>query len=286
MINTAKPYPFKTILTAVAYSPRLEANLNEAARFCNLLGAKWILVHAGDKTQEKEQKLNAILGRIPFSLSPKIVWEEGNPVEVVIETCEKYNVDLIIAGALQRENILKFYIGSISREICRKSPCSVLLLTEPKSENNPLHKILVDAPANDEASLIIETSAYVAKHYTDCELTVAKEQRAHRLVNSLSTENDTNAVHYKDQSLKMEQEMLEEDLKGCSNLEGTSYKTVILEGKPGHAINYYARKSGADMLCVIGFEKKGNILDRIFTNDLEYILEDIPCTLLIVKTAH
>jgi nucleotide-binding universal stress UspA family protein len=278
-----RPYPFKTILTAIAYSPRLEANLNEAARFCNLLGAKWILVHAGEKTTEKERKLLNIINALPYSLSPKIIWEEGSPVEIVLENCEKFSVDLIIAGAMQRENLLKFYVGSISREICRKASCSVLLLTEPKSANNPLHKILASAPSNDEANVVIETAAYVAKNYKDCELTIAKEQRVHRLVTSLSESGGENIDHYKDKSLLFEKEMLADDLKKCSNLGEINYKSVVLDGKPGYAINNYARKIGADMLCVAGKEKQGTILDRIFTNDLEYILEDIPCTFLIVK---
>ncbi|MBX7182695.1 MAG: universal stress protein [Bacteroidia bacterium] len=283
MGTTKKPYPFQTILTAIAYSPRLEANLNEAARFCKLLGAKWILVHAGEKTSEKESKLQSILERIPTAITPEVIWVDGNPVEVMLECVEKYKVDLVIAGALQRENLLKFYVGSISREICRKCPCSVLLLTEPKAENNPLHKIVAVAPAKNEASMVIESAAYVAKNYLDCELTIVKEQRAHRLMQSLGNESGDD-LHYKDQSLKIEKEMLEEDLKGCTNLEGISYKTEIVEGKPGYAINKFARKNKADMLCINGKEGHGGILDRIFTNDLEYILEDIPCTLLLVKT--
>jgi nucleotide-binding universal stress UspA family protein len=285
MGTTKKPYPFQTILTAIAYSPRLEANLNEAARFCTLLDAKWILVHAGDRTPDKEKTLQSILGRIPNLRKPEVVWQEGNPVEVMLDCVAKFNVDLVIAGALQRENLLKFYVGSISREICRKCPCSVLLLTEPKSENNPLHKIVAVAPAENEAPRVIEAAAYVARHYQDCDLTIVKEQRAHRLMQSLGTDPGDDA-HYKEQSLKMEKEMLEEDLKGCSNLEGISFKTEILEGKPGYAINKFSRKSKADMLCINGKEGHGGIFDRIFTNDLEYILEDIPCTLLLVKTKN
>lgn len=278
-----KPYPFHTILTAIAYSPRLEANLNEAARFCSLLGARWILVHAGSYSSEKEAILNEILNRIPNLKKPELVWEEGNPLDVMMSCVRKYNVDLVIAGAIQRENILKFYVGSISREICRKCPCSVLLLTEPKAENNPLHKIIAVAPAENEAPRVLETAAYVAKHYMDCDLTIVKEQRAHKLMQSLGSESGEED-HYKEQSLKIEKEMLEKDLQACTNLEGISYKTEILEGKPGFAINRFSRISGADLLCINGKEGHGGIWDRIFTNDLEYILEDIPCTLLLVKT--
>ena len=59
--------------------------------------------------------------------------------------CEKNKIDLLLLGAVQRENVLKFYVGSIARKITRKAPCSVLLLIKPSIEEVPSKHVVVNA---------------------------------------------------------------------------------------------------------------------------------------------
>ena len=48
-----------------------------------------------------------------------------------LSSCKKEQIDLLVLGALQQENIFKYYVGSIAREVTRKAPCSILLLIKP-----------------------------------------------------------------------------------------------------------------------------------------------------------
>ena len=57
----------------------------------------------------------------------------------------KNKIDLLLLGAVQRENVLRFYVGSIAREITRKAPCSVLLLIKPSIEEVPSKHVVVNA---------------------------------------------------------------------------------------------------------------------------------------------
>ncbi len=59
-------------------------------------------------------------------------------------------------------------------------------------------------------------------------------------------------------------------------------KTV--KGKPGYAIAKYAKDKKADLLVINSPDTQLNLLDRIFTHDIEYILADLPCDLLIVHS--
>ena len=61
-------------------------------------------------------------------------------------------------------------------------------------------------------------------------------------------------------------------------------KKRVIFGKPGHSIHVFAKSSNPDLLLVNSPEKNLGILDRLFPHDLEYLLEDLPCNLLITHS--
>ena len=84
------------------------------------------------KQLKKITDLNSLLKQADTLNKPiKTIWQEGKPVDVILQTCTNENIDLLILGALQQEKLLKYYVGSIARKITRKAPCSVLLLIKP-----------------------------------------------------------------------------------------------------------------------------------------------------------
>ena len=65
-------------------------------------------------------------------------------------------------GALKRENVLKFYLGSIARKITRKSNCSVLLLINPSVERHACQHIVVNGFESPQTKATIQASFIVA----------------------------------------------------------------------------------------------------------------------------
>ena len=107
--------------------------------------SKLILIHVGEESLEKEDEFKTILD--PFikqGLRFEIVFKPGNPVDVILSISEEKQIDLIILGALKRENFLKYYVGSIARKITRLSKCSVLLLIKPSVDRIPCQHIVVN----------------------------------------------------------------------------------------------------------------------------------------------
>ena len=137
---------FKRILVGFAFSPNLKANIFTALRLANSLEAELFFIHVGKKTSVKEKTFEEILkdSQVQPKLT-KVLWEEGDPVPTILKTCEKNKIDLLLLGAVQRENVLKFYLGSIARKITRKAPCSVLLLIKPSIEEVPSKHVVVNA---------------------------------------------------------------------------------------------------------------------------------------------
>src|SRR6185503_2212883 len=108
-------YPFETIAVGLAFSPRMESILAEAKRIADACGSKLVLIHVGAKTKEKEKALGDILFRNNIEeKKTKIIWADGDVVDTVLKLCKLNIVDLLILGALEKENIIKFYLGSIA----------------------------------------------------------------------------------------------------------------------------------------------------------------------------
>ena len=100
---------FHTIGIGVAFSPNLKANIYEAARLSLFFESKLVLIHVGETSSEKEQKLQDILD--PFikqNLNYEIVFKTGEPVNVILSISKEKEVNLLILGALQKENFVQY----------------------------------------------------------------------------------------------------------------------------------------------------------------------------------
>ena len=53
-------------------------------------------------------------------------------------------------------------------------------------------------------------------------------------------------------------------------------------GKKGYSISHYAEVKKASLLVMNSQDNRLGILDRFFTHDLEFVLSDMPCDLMIV----
>ena len=107
---------YKRIGVAVAFSPRCEAIIGEAARLQNLYDAELILIHIGeDKTDEKTYLSELVKNSDVNPNKLKFIWEKGSPAKKILSIGKRERLDLLVAGALQKESVVKFYFGSIAR---------------------------------------------------------------------------------------------------------------------------------------------------------------------------
>ena len=137
--------PFNTIGIGVTFSPNLKANIFESARLALFFNCKLVLIHVGEQSKDKEQTFKTFLNSfVEQNLDYEIVFKTGNPVEVILSTSEEKKIDLLILGALQRENFLNYYVGSIARKITRRAKCSVLLLINPSVDRIACKHVVVN----------------------------------------------------------------------------------------------------------------------------------------------
>jgi nucleotide-binding universal stress UspA family protein len=278
-------YPFETIAVAISFSPSCLSVLAEAKRLSDTLGSSLILLHIGDKTSEKEQQLDNMLASTNINPNhSRVIWMEGEPVDTILRLCKLNIVDLLILGALEKENLLKFYIGSVARTISRKAKCSVLLLVNPSTEPQKLKKIIVNGVENPKTIHTINTSLYLAKHLKVKDVTIVNEVHLPGLAMAIAEDSTApEAKEIKKNITEEFQETLQSLIEKC-DAGDIKLTDKIVKGKPGYAISKYASDRNADLLVINSPDTNLNLFDRIFTHDIEFILADLPCNVLIVHS--
>lgn len=278
-------YPFETIAVAISFSSRCQNILVEAKRLSDALGSALVLMHIGEKTKEKEQELDNMLAAVGIDENKcRIIWMDGEPVETILKLCKLNIVDLLILGALEKENILKFYIGSIARNISRRAKCSVLLLTNPGAQPQKLKKIVVNGVENPKTIHTINTALYLAKGLNVKELTIVNEVHVPGLAMAIADDSTAPEAKEIKKNLTIEvEEVLQTVIDKC-DAGDIEVKEKIIKGKQGYAISKFAKDRKADLLVINSPDTNLTLFDRIFTHDIEFILADLPCNVLIVHS--
>nr|WP_299259869.1 universal stress protein [uncultured Aquimarina sp.] len=286
MLSGLSDHKFKTILIGLAFSPNLKNNVYEAMRMVDFFDSKLILVHVGSKTKEKEIAIKELTsGFSDDTEKVKIIWREGDPVDVIIKTANENKADLIMLGATPREDFLKFYIGSIARKITRNANCSVLLLIKPSEDLRPCHHVVVNGLKDDKTKQTILAAFEVSQNLGAQQITVVEEISQQEV--QVVVEDDKSllkSIKRKEQITKKEHLRVQDILNEVPEefKSGIHIKTQPIFGKRGYSIGHYARVKGADLL-IMNAPGKTTFWDRIFPHDLEHILTELPTDVLIIR---
>jgi len=242
------------------------------------------LIHAGARTEIAEQKANALLEKVGLDRSiVKLIWQEGKPEKVLTSVCISQKVDLLILGAIKHEDLLKHYIGSVARKISRNPPCSLLLITNPQIQRQALQKVVINGLKHAKSQNTIEKGCLFALAFDVKKITVVEEinpkEVKTKIDDNLSLEQ---AYHEREELQKREDKRLFKILDTLPISPQIDVAVRCVFGKVGYSISHYSEVKKASLLVLNGPDNKLGILDRFFPHDLEYVLSDMPCDLMIV----
>lgn len=277
---------FHTIGIGVAFSPNLKANIYEAARLSLFFESKLVLIHVGERSSEKEQKLQNILE--PFinnNLNYEVVFKTGEPVDVILSITEEKKVNLLILGALQKENFVQYYLGTIARKITRKAKCSILLLIKPSVERIPCKHIVVNGLDDPKTKQTISTAYYVSHKLQSKKITIVEEITKQEVAVSVDDDKSLRKSAIIKERIKRREDsrvkqIISEVPEYCK--EKLETKTQSIFGKRGYSIGHYAQFVRADLL-IMNAPLKTGFWDRLFPHDIEYILSELPTDVLIIR---
>jgi nucleotide-binding universal stress UspA family protein len=274
---------FDKLLIGIAFSPNLKSNIFEAVRLANMFDAELVGVHVGTKSDEKKTALKALLSEAnPLKKPFKAIWKEGNPVNVILETTISEKIDLLILGAIQKENLFKYYVGSIARKITRKAPCSVLLLIKPSIVRVACKHIVVNGLQEERTEETIKT-AFTVSNFLQCnKITIVEEVSQTELHVKVNDDKSLRKANIAKERLSTREDQRVKHILETINNKNITVKTQSIFGKRGYSIGHYAKVKRADLLIMNAPNKLG-FFDRIFPHDIEYILSELPTDVLIVK---
>jgi len=275
-----RPFSGRAVV-ASAFSPRALALLNEAQQLLACLGMTPIIVHVGERSPKNIATMEKIISESQFASMPnvKLELQDGDPEEVLLHVARSRRADLIIAGALPREGRLKFYWGSVGRNLARLAPCSVLLHAKPEEMPPGWNKIHHAVEYQRGWDVGVDLSARLTI------MTGARELYF------------THAFHIPESVLKKKKTLTAEDYKkiyGRQDHRLQKYLSMQLAWQvPYHTQSLYekdqfpslafTREIRADLFVINAPKKKPGLWDRLFPNDLEQILYDLPCSILIAR---
>ncbi|HCZ34964.1 MAG TPA: universal stress protein [Cytophagales bacterium] len=274
---------FKTIGLAIAFSPTAPAMLAEARRLAIYFQSKLVLIHVGDHGAEEEAKMKTLIADSGLNQHEVIVlWKSGEPVKQILTACKSEKIDLLIAGALKKENLVNHYLGTIARKILHKADCSLLMITRPSLDETSVKNIVVNA----EDSPYIDHAIWAACHWNSSEsswIHIVRELKLLGLALAANEQcNEQEYEHRKQQMLQQEIEVVEQKLKAIPNQQH-KINIKIVSGKAGFELARFAERKEADLLVLGAPPRKFSFFTRVFPHDQEYIFNDLPCNVLMVQ---
>ncbi|PYI88922.1 MAG: hypothetical protein DMF03_09155 [Verrucomicrobia bacterium] len=267
----ADPSPYLTIAVASTFSPRFDQVLSEAKRVRDRFGSELSLIYVGDKTVEVAEKFRAALKRLSLPENSAIHYEQGDPAAGILRAIERHGIDLVIAGALEKEIVLHPFLGNVARRLLREGRNSVMLFTSPQREPKPLRKFVFIAEYSDHAAQALRLTLYFAA--------LEKSERVY-VIRVITTFDEARAAKSRRRSDDSDEEVkLEQFVLALGDIEVPT-EVRCIRGNTGFVAADFVKSVEADLL-VLPLDSKKN--EGQLPPNLEWLTDVIPCNLWVIR---
>lgn len=155
--------PYRTVGVASAFSPRFVQVLAEGKRVRDRLCRQLQLIYVGTRDDETARKFAAAFRELALPEDSAIHYQEGeDPAAAILEAACLNEIDLLVAGALEKEVVLRPFLGNVARTLVRKAACSVFLFIKPEREPKPLGRIVFLADYSDHGRAALLKALHLA----------------------------------------------------------------------------------------------------------------------------
>ena len=272
------PSPYKTIAVATTFSPRFRQVLAEAKRIRERFGADLHLIYAGNRDEDIAKKFSNALADLHLPADSTIHYEQGDPSEAILRTLAREKIDMIVAGALEKEVVLHPFLGDVARRLVRQAPCSVMLFTKPTIKPQPLRRIVFVADHSDDAlqglkrTLPLAAAESCERLYVIRIITTFDQARASLRADAGKGE--------KPQTKNEEEEALEQFVLSAGET-AVPMEARCIRGNTGLVASDFVQSVKADLL-VVPLHKNGEGSEPLPSN-IAWITDLIPCNLWLIR---
>ena len=269
--------PYRTVAVASTFSPRFLKVLSEAKRISDRLGQEMHLIFVGSRDDETSEKFNAALRELELPADSPIHYQEGDPAEAILEVARANDVDLLVAGALEKQAVLRQFLGNVARRLVREATCSVMLFTKPAHPPERFCRIVLLADYSDHGRAALHKALrlaaleqceklYVIRLYTTFDEARAKARTAAPQI------TDEGA-----RTLEEEEAALEHFIDSAGPTD-VPIEARCIRGNAGYAVLDFVQSVDAMMLAVPDSPETAGRPTHI-----EWITDVIPCNLWVIR---
>jgi nucleotide-binding universal stress UspA family protein len=268
--------PYRSIAVAAAFSPRFQQVLAEANRVRTRFDASLGMIYVGKKTAATVEKFSAAIARLKLPPETVVHYEEGDPGTSILTAARKMKLDLLIAGALEKEAVHRQFLGNVARRLVREACCSVMLFTHPELEPKPLRHIVFLAEYSEHAQGALRRTLRLAEQ-ENCE-------RLYVIRNYTSFDKARAARRGKAQETARtleEEEIALQDFILAAGATPVPIEARCIRGNTGFAASNFVQAVEANLL-VVPWEMESEPEPKLPAR-IAWVSDVIPCNLWIVR---
>lgn len=269
--------PYRSIAVAAAFSPRFHQVLAEADRVRRRFDASLGMIYVGKKTAATLEKFTAAIAQLKLPPETVVHYEEGDPATSILTAARKMKLDLLVAGALEKEAVHRQFLGNVARRLVREACCSVMLFTQPELEPKPLRHIVFLAEYSEHAQGALRLAIrfaeeencerlYVIRNYTSFD----KARAARRSKTSKATARTLD-----------EEEIALQEFILAAGATSLPIEARCIRGNTGFAASNFVQAVEANLL-VVPWEMKSEPEPKLPAR-IAWVSDVIPCNLWIVR---
>jgi nucleotide-binding universal stress UspA family protein len=270
--------PYKTIAVASTFSPRFKQVLSEAKRIQDHFSADLHLIYVGKRDEETARKFSDALRQLQLPGDSTIHYEEGTPAEAILRTLAREKIDMIVAGALEKEVVLHPFLGNVARRLVREAACSVMLFIKPEVKPKPLRRIVFVAEYCDHGLEALKRTLLLA----------AAESCERLYVIRIITTFDQARASVRESASKAKKPRVNDDQEDALErfvLSAGATEVPIdarcVRGNTGLVAADFVQSVEADLLVVPLNEKAGT--SQALPSKIAWITDVIPCNLWVIR---
>jgi nucleotide-binding universal stress UspA family protein len=272
--------PYQIVGVASTFSPRFLHVLAEAKRIRDRFGSELDIIYVGERTDETAKRFDEALDRLALPPDSRVHYEQGDPADSILRAVRNHNMDLIVAGALEKEVVFHPFLGDVARRLVRDASCSVMLFTHPESEPKALRRIvfIVDDSYSDtsrEALKLIFTLAAAEsaeKVFVIRVVTTFEEARASRKSEAQGTDAGDRQSE--------EEDALERFVLSAGQTD-VPVEIRYIRGNTGFAAADFVQSIEANLLAVsVPLPASG---EPELPSNIAWLTDVIPCNLWVIR---
>ena len=252
---------FPKIGLCIQSGKTLKQDLKDTLLLCQNFGSELHLL-ISEKANIDARDLDAVLSELdPGDLVLHKNFLKGESAQAILKVNEQVKFDLLIVPALLREGLIRYYTGSLARQLVQWANCSVLLI-KPSNRRK----------AKSYGQLVCNLNKHPKSAHT---LFVASE-----IAKGLELKPWHIAIHTSDEG----NYQYFESIKSKVHYEEEAVEMHYLKQRTGYSLSNSAEKHEADLLLINSPDTKLGYTGRMIGDDLEYLFSELPSDLMLVHS--